>query len=127
MEILLDDYKRRLETALNLLGNTSNNGGIYDTKKLERIRTKISCYRTFIAELEREMANVKQRESNFAIPVVIARFLTEQAKKYKIEQQNIVVGLMQNDLFVWNFDGGRELQYQWQTKDVIFDPLKNEL
>ena len=71
MEILLDDYKRRLETALNLLGTTSNNGGINDTKKLERIRTKISCYRTFIAELEREMANDKQSESNFAIPVVI--------------------------------------------------------
>jgi len=81
MEILLEDYKRRLETALDMLSNTKDNGGINDTKKMERIRTKISCYRTFIAELEREMANTKQTESKFAIPVVSESYTKEDVIK----------------------------------------------
>ena len=84
MEILLEDYKRRIETALDMLSSTKDNGGINDTKKMERIRTKISCYRTFIAELEREMANTKQTESNFSIPVVV--FSEERAKVCKRDE-----------------------------------------
>ena len=59
MEQLLEDYKRRLETVNESL-NSLEDGGV--TKSLEityrRLETKASCYRTFIAELEREIANV---------------------------------------------------------------------
>lgn len=74
MEILLEDYKRRFETLNELIGNTGNNGSINDVKKMERLRTKAGCYRTFIVELEREMANIKQSSSNCSIPVVTTRF-----------------------------------------------------
>jgi len=50
MEELLEDYKRRLKSALELLSHTKGISRI-------RITTKCSCYRAFISELEREIFN----------------------------------------------------------------------
>lgn len=47
IEELIEDYKRKLLTAENMLQETN----LLNNK--ERLRTKASCYRTFIAELER--------------------------------------------------------------------------
>jgi len=55
MEILLDDYKRRLETANKMLKETDR---IAHPIKYVRLETKASCYRTIISELERALANV---------------------------------------------------------------------
>lgn len=49
MEILLEDYKRRLKTAMDLIKKGGND------ITLTRLGTKASCYRTFISELEREV------------------------------------------------------------------------
>jgi len=76
-----------------------------------------------INELESALAKAETSENALPTHVIIARFLKEQATEYKTEQQNIVVGLIQDDLYVWDFDGGRSMQNQWQTKKVIDDPL----
>jgi len=47
MKTLLEDYKRKLD----ILKNTTGLDEIAET----RIKTKRSCYRTFITELEREI------------------------------------------------------------------------
>ena len=54
METLLDDYKRRLATIQNEIDKFEHN--CPDNLDYTRYKTKASCYRTFIAELEREMA-----------------------------------------------------------------------
>ena len=57
MKELLEDYQRRLKNAKELLvKNTPHSGSVNDIKRHERISTKISEYRTFIAELERAIA-----------------------------------------------------------------------
>lgn len=52
IELLIEDYKRRLKTAELMLKNYQPQG------VRERISTKASCYRTFIAELERAKASL---------------------------------------------------------------------
>lgn len=52
MEQLLEDYKRRLVNIKKEI----DKGFICDAV---RLKTKASCYRTFIAELEREIAKSK--------------------------------------------------------------------
>ena len=47
IKLLIEDYKRRLDTANNMLKECDNK------ESKERITTKASCYRTFIVELER--------------------------------------------------------------------------
>lgn len=49
METLLEDYKRRLATAKEMLRDTNR---IDYLIKYARIETKISCYRTMIHELD---------------------------------------------------------------------------
>ena len=51
IKILIEDYKRRLTFIKEINGD--GNGSILDIKKSERLRTKASGYRTFIAELEK--------------------------------------------------------------------------
>lgn len=55
METLLEDYRRRLKTANEMLKETDR---ISNPIKYVRIETKASCYRTIISELERALANV---------------------------------------------------------------------
>ena len=52
METLLEDYKRRLKTVMDEIKKGGND------LTLNCLGTKASCYRTFIAELERVLANV---------------------------------------------------------------------
>ncbi len=54
-ELLLEDYKRRLVTISDIILSTGNNRGENDIKKMERLKTKQSEYRTFICELERTL------------------------------------------------------------------------
>jgi len=92
-------------------------------KKQEELYLAMHDLTSKMAKLSKCGGECSNENSDLNIPVVIARFLKEQATEYKTEQQNIVVGLMQNDLYVWDFDGGRAMQNQWQTKKVIDEPL----
>ena len=58
MKQLIEDYQRRLDTVVKMQEAFKSNGSINDTKKEERLTTKASEYRTFIAELEREEKEV---------------------------------------------------------------------
>jgi len=51
MEILLEDYKRRLKTVMGEIKKGGND------LTLNRLATKANCYRTFIAELEISLKN----------------------------------------------------------------------
>jgi hypothetical protein len=51
MKTLLDDYKRRLKTVMSEIQKGGND------ITFTRLGTKASCYRTFIADLEREIKN----------------------------------------------------------------------
>ena len=53
MEILLEDYKRRLSTAQEMLNEILNDS------QAERINVKINMYKTFIVEIERAIARSK--------------------------------------------------------------------
>lgn len=55
MEQLLEDYKRRLE-GLKFLLNKETEQRKPDINRINRLNTKASCYRTFIAELEKAIA-----------------------------------------------------------------------
>lgn len=50
MERLIEDYKRRLKTVISEINKKDN-----DQRTINRLKTKKSCYRTFITELEREI------------------------------------------------------------------------
>lgn len=49
MEKLKEDYERRLQTVMNEI----NRGGNDQDTTIYRLSTKASCYRTFIAELNK--------------------------------------------------------------------------
>lgn len=51
MEQLKEDYERRLQAAETMLKEKDYSS----TAQAERIKTKASCYRTFIAELTKEI------------------------------------------------------------------------
>ena len=58
MKVLIEDYKRRLMGVEEMLVAFKSNGSINDTKKEERLITRASEYRTFIAELKLEEKEV---------------------------------------------------------------------
>jgi hypothetical protein len=55
MKILIEDYQRRLVTITEMIETTSNSGSNNDIAKMARLNAKTSEYRTFIAEMEREL------------------------------------------------------------------------
>jgi uncharacterized protein Yka (UPF0111/DUF47 family) len=55
METLLEDYKRKLKTVIELLLRVPTQ--IPERADSIRLKVKASCYRTFITELEREIKN----------------------------------------------------------------------
>lgn len=59
MKQLLEDYKRRLKTVTDMQDKFKSNGSISDERKSERLTTKASEYRTFIADLERAIAQTE--------------------------------------------------------------------
>jgi hypothetical protein len=54
METLLNDYRRRLTTIQNEIDKLKYN--CPSDLNYIRYKTKASCYRTFIVEIERELA-----------------------------------------------------------------------
>jgi hypothetical protein len=64
MEILLEDYKRRLKTVTELIKKTRSNGSIVHQRREERLNTKAAEYRTFITEIERAMARKPDTSEN---------------------------------------------------------------
>lgn len=63
MELLLEDYKRRLATIQYEIKNKFEYN-CPNNPDYTRYKTKESCYKTFIAELEREIANQKEGVKN---------------------------------------------------------------
>jgi hypothetical protein len=57
MKQLIEDYQRRLITAEEMLAEFKSNGSINDIKKGERLLTKASEYRAFIAEMTRTITS----------------------------------------------------------------------
>ena len=49
VELLIEDYQRRLNTVIEEIKPLK----LTEELKEERLRTKASCYRTFISELEK--------------------------------------------------------------------------
>ncbi len=54
MNILIDDYHRRLTNINKVIENFKSNGSHNDIKKEERLKTKASEYRTFISEIKKQ-------------------------------------------------------------------------
>ena len=61
MKTLLEDYKRKLQTAEEFISNNKNNGSIHDEKRKERLNTKASEYRSFIVDIERAIEREKEK------------------------------------------------------------------
>ena len=53
MKTLLEDYKRKLATAEEMIETTKDTGSRNDIAKMARLRTKASEYRAFIVDIER--------------------------------------------------------------------------
>lgn len=60
MKTLIEDYERRLKSVEDMLNNFKSSGSINDIRKDERLKIKASGYRTFIAELKRELGVNKE-------------------------------------------------------------------
>lgn len=60
IKLIIEQYKKRLQT----LKNTKGLDMIADT----RLRTKASCYRTIVSELERALAE-RSHEEKSALPL----------------------------------------------------------
>lgn len=67
MKQLIEDYERRLQTAENMLKAKDYSS----TAQAERIKTKASCYRTFIAELKQQcnIANVVEQSEQLVCDI----------------------------------------------------------
>lgn len=70
MKQLLEAYRTRIIHLNEMLNTTSNNGGQNDIRKIERLKTKRSCYRSLIAELEKEKQALKAPEMSEALKAV---------------------------------------------------------
>jgi len=60
MEILLDDYKRKLKTIEDVIDKNTNNGSRLDIERKVRLDTKASEYRAFIVDIERAIQRNKK-------------------------------------------------------------------
>jgi hypothetical protein len=52
MKILLDDYQRKLKSINELIDKNTNNGGMHDMLRKERLLTTSATYRAIIVEIE---------------------------------------------------------------------------
>lgn len=57
IELLLEDYERKLTTITCMINDFKSNGSILHIQKKERLVTKQNEYRTFISELKRITQN----------------------------------------------------------------------
>lgn len=58
METLLDDYKRKLETAERMLKENEADQRIMTKETCDRVTTKAGLYRSFIVDIKRAMARM---------------------------------------------------------------------
>lgn len=63
LELLLEDYKRRLKTTNELLEKNRINGSIVHQRREERLNTKANDFRTFITEIGQILAEIKYDEN----------------------------------------------------------------
>jgi hypothetical protein len=52
LELLIEDYKRRVNTCIEEI-NKANKSFSVNQEKIERLKVKKSCYKTFLIELEK--------------------------------------------------------------------------
>jgi len=98
MEILLEDYKRRLKIVNKFISKQRSNGSIVHQRREERLNTKAAEYRTFIVEIERAMARTLNENSGLNIPVVINSRLSELEEENRLLKLIIENGLGSEDL-----------------------------
>jgi hypothetical protein len=57
IEELIEDYNRRIKTVNNAMKELESEGweGCPDNPTYARLSTKLSCYRTFVAELQKTL------------------------------------------------------------------------
>lgn len=60
MQILLEDYKRKLAAMEIMITDNANNGSIRDVERRVRLHTKASEYRSFIVDIERAIERESQ-------------------------------------------------------------------
>ena len=73
METLLDDYKRKLQTAEKMIKEYENDERLMDAETLIRITTKAAEYRSFIVDIERALSRASNEQSNCNIRSVSVR------------------------------------------------------
>lgn len=56
IKTLIEDYERRISSTQDLLSKNTNTGSLHDERRQERLKTKISEYRSFITDLEKILA-----------------------------------------------------------------------
>jgi len=86
MRELLNDYKRRLKTINEELKITLDEGT--DIVKITRLAIKRSCYRTFIAEMERILPPEKPIDSKILAEEERARIAREKSDQDKLDDWN---------------------------------------
>ena len=75
MKTLIEDYERRLKTTLEELRVCEIN-----IEKEARLQTKASCYRTFIAELRREVSKLEKSKEQL-VKIEADEFFTRLCAK----------------------------------------------
>jgi len=78
METLLEDYKRRLKTASEMLKETDR---IAHPIQYVRIETKASCFRTIISELEKYIREKENQDSSPKECVDVPGWLTKEIRE----------------------------------------------
>ncbi|MEZ5047495.1 MAG: hypothetical protein R2831_10940 [Chitinophagaceae bacterium] len=49
---------------------------------------------------------------------VLRRFLEDISKEKKIPIERLIIGVMQGDLYVWDYDSGRHFQDQFRVLSI---------
>jgi hypothetical protein len=90
MKELIEDYKRRLKTAEEMI----NGSGYQEQNKKEAV--KISCYREFISELERlsaiELPTDEEIEKEFTIDEDYEYLIPELKDEVRMKMTNRRIG-----------------------------------
>ena len=140
MKELIEDYKRRLKTVNELLLKMKDSGSVNDIKKFERLNTKASEYRTFIAELEKVYNNPISAQEVFTVQTcygdqpteifldkeVAIKFAKADEAKWKQSRRNIHLEMSEQEFEDYYKDQFRSFQYKVQDlEDAQFDLVNN--
>ena len=114
METLLEDYKRKLKTVIEML-----NADTITPETIQRLTVKKGMLASFIVDIERAMADSTNENSGLHLQRVTHRFITSIAEQYDIEPSKIVIGSQYGTLVVQKYDEGAA--DKWETLSLI-DP-----